>query len=275
MAGKLGIVAGSGKLPGHLAALCRNSDRDYFILALEGHADPAVIGDAPQGWIRLGEGGRGIDILHQQSVNDIVFAGAVRRPSLKELRPDGRTAKFFARLGRAWIGDDSLLTALVRELEGEGFRVVAPETLLEDGLATEGVYGSAAPDAQALADIDRGFAVLRALASEDVGQAVVVQQGIVLGIEAAEGTDALIRRCGPLQRDGARGLLVKAHKKGQERRVDLPAVGAETVSAAVGAGLAGIAIEAGGALVFEREDMIRVADEAGLFLVGVRAPSGD
>lgn len=274
MADKLGIVAGSGQLPGQLAAQCRAAGREHYIVAIKGHADPTVIGNTPHDWIRLGEGGRGIDLFHQQAVREIVFAGAVRRPSLLELRPDGRTAKFFARLGKAWIGDDSLLSALVKELEGDGFTVVAPETLLQDGLAVEGPYGSHAPDKEAFSDIERGFSVLGALSAQDVGQSVVVQQGIVLGIEAAEGTDALIKRCAPLRREGARGVLVKAHKTGQERRVDLPVVGAATMRAAIEAGLQGIAIEVGGTLVFERDEMVSLADAAGLFLVGVQAPSG-
>jgi DUF1009 family protein len=274
MADKLGIVAGSGQIPAHIAGLCRRSDRDYFIIAIKGHADPDLIRDLPHSWIRLGEGGRGIEIFHENGVRDIVFTGAVRRPSLLELRPDRRTAKFFARLGKAWIGDDSLLSALVKELEGEGFRVVAPETLLRDGLAIDGAYGRHRPDELANADIDRGFSVLCALAAEDVGQSVVIQQGIVLGIEAAEGTDELVRRCGPLHREGTRGVLIKAHKTGQERRVDLPAVGATTMRAAIEAGLKGIAIEAEATLVFERDEMVELADEAGLFLVGVRAPTG-
>jgi UDP-2,3-diacylglucosamine hydrolase len=274
MADKLGIVAGSGQLPADIAGLCRAADRDYFIVAIKGHADPELIADSPHQWIRLGEGGRGIDLFHENDVRDIVFAGAVRRPSLLELRPDGRTAKFFARLGKAWIGDDSLLSALVKELEGDGFRVVAPESLLQDGLAIEGAYGRHRPEEQAVADIDRGFSILCALAAQDVGQSVVIQQGIVLGVEAAEGTDELVRRCGPLHREGTRGVLVKAHKTGQERRVDLPVVGAVTMRAAIEAGLMGIAVEAEGTLVFERNEMVRLADEAGLFLVGVRAPDG-
>jgi len=274
MADRLGIVAGSGDLPARIAGLCRDNDRDHFVLGIKGHADPALFSDCPQDWIRLGEGGRGIDLLHEHEVRDVVFAGAVRRPSLLELRPDRRTALFFARLGKAWIGDDSLLKALVSEMEGEGFRIVAPEDRLESAIATEGVFGRHAPDENAKQDILRGFELLQTLAAQDVGQSVVVQQGIILGIEAAEGTDALIRRCGPLQREGKRAVLVKAHKTGQERRLDLPAVGERTMLAAVEAGLQGVAIEAGGTLVLDRERMVEAADTAGLFLAGVRAPSG-
>lgn len=269
MAAKLGIVAGGGPLPARIVGACRASGRDYFVLALEGHADRAALGGAPQAWIRLGEGGKGIELLHRENVSDLVLAGPVGKPSLKELRPDLRTAAFFARLGKAWIGDDSLLSAVVHELEREGFRVVAPESLLGDVLAVEGVYGRVSPDEAARRDIARGIAVARETGRLDIGQAVIVQQGIVLGIEAAEGTDALVDRCAALRRAGEGGVLVKIRKPGQERRVDLPAIGPQTVERAAAAGLRGIAIEAGGALVVDRDAVVRAADRAGLFVVGV------
>ena len=273
MAAKLGIVAGGGPLPARIASVCRATGRDYFVLALEGHADRGALDGTPQAWIRLGEGGKGIDLLHRENVAELVFAGAVAKPSLKELRPDLRTAKFFARLGQAWIGDDSLLSAVVHEMEREGFRVVAPESLLADVLAVEGVYGRVVPDDAARADIARGVAVAREAGRLDIGQAAIVQQGIVLGVEAAEGTDALIERCAALRRPGDGGVLVKVRKPGQERRVDLPAIGPQTVARAAAAGLRGVAVEAGGALVVDRDEVVRIADRAGLFVVGVAVPA--
>ncbi len=266
---KLGIVAGQGRLAAHLINACKATGRSFFVLALDGHADGAALGDVPQGWIRLGDGGKGIELLHGAKIEELVFAGGVRRPSLKELRPDKRAAKFLAKLGRAWIGDNSVLSAVVREMEGEGFRVIAPETLLEEFVAREGSYGALTPDAAAREDIERGVAVARALGSLDVGQAVIVQQRVVLGVEGAEGTDALIARCGPLHRDGPGGVLVKICKSGQERRVDLPAIGPATVDGAAKSGLRGIAVEAGGALMFEPDELARAADAAGVFVIAI------
>src|SRR5579885_1523358 len=134
----------------------------------------------------------------------------------------------------------------------------------------EGALGRVEPDAEAAADIAHGLRIARALGALDIGQAVVVQQGLVLGVEAIEGTDALIARCAGLRRDGPGGVLVKAAKPGQERRIDLPAIGARTVAAAAAAGLRGIAAEAGGALLLDRDEVVRRADAAGLFVVGVR-----
>ncbi|MDC0033483.1 UDP-2,3-diacylglucosamine diphosphatase LpxI [Alphaproteobacteria bacterium] len=266
---KLGIIAGGGTLPALLASACLESGRDYLLLAIEGFADPASLKDHPHVWFRLGEGGKGIKLLRENGVEDVVLAGAVRRPSLKELRPDSWAIRFFAKLGKAWIGDNSLLSALVGALEAEGFRVVGSDSILAECLAIAGPYGKILPDDVAQTDIDRGFAVVRQLGTLDIGQATIVQQGIVLAVEGAEGTDQLIRRCADLHREGPGGVLVKARKPGQDQRVDLPTIGIGTIRAAVDSGLRGIAIEAGGVMVFDREVAIGLANQAGLFVIGV------
>ncbi|HMK67064.1 MAG TPA: UDP-2,3-diacylglucosamine diphosphatase LpxI, partial [Stellaceae bacterium] len=193
-------------------------------------------------------------------------------PSLASLMPDWRAAKFFARIGLRALGDDGLLSAIIKELELEGFRVVGIESILGGLLAPKGPLGRIEPDEQARADIARGLEVARALGALDIGQAAVVQQGIVLGVEAADGTDALIARAGSLRREGPGGVLVKIAKPGQERRADLPTIGVRTVEAAANAGLRGIAVEAGAALVVDRAAVAAAADGAALFVLGVEAP---
>lgn len=266
---KLGIVAGGGELPGRLVAACHAQGREVFVLGIFGHADPASFEGVPQAWVRLGEAGKGIHILHENGVEELVMAGPVRRPSLRDLRPDWRTARFFARLGLRALGDDGLLKAVIAELESDGFHVVGLHAILGDVLAEKGIWGRLSPDDGARADIDRGVQVGLGLGALDVGQSVVVQQGIVLGVEAVEGTDALLRRCGDLRRAGPGGVLVKIAKPGQERRVDLPTIGLTTVENCAAAGLAGIAVEAGAAVVVNRQAVIAAADAAGLFICGV------
>jgi len=143
------------------------------------------------------------------------------------------------------------------------------DSLLDGLMARPGQYGAHAPDDQARSDLERGLEIARAMGAMDVGQAVVVQQGMVLGVEAIEGTDALVKRCGELKREGPGGVLVKIKKPGQDRRADLPTVGVETAAAAAAAGLRGIAFEAGGTLVMDEVEMVREADDAGLFLIGI------
>jgi len=272
MAARLGVVAGGGELPLRVIEAARALSRPLFVLALEGIADHAVVAGAPHAWVRLGAAGEGFRLLREAGVEEVVLAGAVRRPTLASLRPDWRAAKFYARVGLRALGDDGLLRAVIAEFESEGFRVVSVESLIGHTLAPEGAIGARAPAPEDQSDIARGIEAARELGRLDIGQAVVVQQGIVLGVEASEGTDALIARCGALMREGKGGVLVKIAKPGQDRRADLPSIGRRTVEMAADAGLAGIAVEAGSTLLFDRAAIAACADERGLFVAGIRVP---
>ncbi len=266
----LGILAGGGPLPGRVAAAALATGRDGFVLGFEGFADPVVLAPYPHEFVRLGAAGRIRDLLSAHACRDLVLVGVLRRPSVLDLRPDAFGVRVLGRIGRAtFAGDDSILTAIVRVLQEEGFVVRGVEEVLRDILAPAGLLTHAAPDAMAFADIARGVHVVRALGVVDVGQGSVVQQGIVLAVEAAEGTDAMLTRAATLARSGPGGVLVKLVKPGQDRRTDLPTLGPETVRLAAAAGLRGIAFEADGTLLVEREKMVAVAEAAGLFLVGL------
>ena len=269
MAGKLGILAGGGPLPGWLVESCRRQGREVFVLAFEGQTEPATVQGMEHAWIRLGAAASGLEILKQAGVADLVMAGPVLRPGLSELKPDLRTAKWLAQTGAGLLGDDGLLSGIVQRLEQEGFAVVGIDQLLGDLMVEARTYGKLKPDGMARADIARGIAVARRLGAEDVGQAVVVQQGLVLAVEALEGTDALLTRSGEVRRDGPGGVLVKVMKPQQDSRADLPAIGTRTIAGARAAGLRGIALEAGGTLIIDRAAVVEAADAAELFLVGV------
>jgi hypothetical protein len=269
MPAKLGIIAGGGDLPGRLLEACRRSGRGAYVVAIQGHTDPATVEGVEHVWIRLGAASSALEPLRAAGVEELVLAGRVKRPSLGELRPTLKVAQFIAKVGRRAFGDDGLLRAVIGGLEEEGFRVIGVEQVLNELLAASGGYGALLPDATAESDIERGLAVARALGAQDVGQSVVVQQGVVLGVEAIEGTDGLLRRCAALRLEGPGGVLVKISKPGQEPRADLPTIGVGTIEAAAAAGLRGIAIEAGAALVVDREAVAAAADAAGLFVVGL------
>jgi len=269
MSTRLGIVAGGGRLPAYIVESCRRAGRECFVVALEGHAEPGWLDGVRHAWVRLGAVGTTIELLHAEGIEEIVLAGAVSRPSLLELKPDLRAAKFAAKgfLGR---GDDGLLSAVVKVLEEEeGFRVVAAHDILGGILAREGQMGAVGPSERDWADVARGRAVLDALSKADVGQAVSVQDGLVLGIEAIEGTDGLIARSAALKREGRGPVLVKLPKHGQDNRVDLPTIGPGTVDAANEAGFVGIAVAAAATLVLDADRTVARADGAGLFLVGL------
>lgn len=270
-AASLGILAGGGALPRLVATAARAEGRAVFVLAFEGEADPESVRDLPHAWVRLGAAGEAIRLLRAAGVSEVVLAGRIRRPSLADLRPDWRAARLFARIGFRALGDDGLLRAVIGVLEEEGFRVVGADSLVDGLLAPAGVLGRHRPDEAAERDIARGRAVAAGLGLLDVGQAVAVQDGIVLAVEAVEGTDAMLARAGCLRRAGPGGVLVKQRKPGQERRVDLPTIGVETVRNAAGAGLRGIAVEAGGTLVMDLATTVEAADAAGLFLLGFAA----
>jgi DUF1009 family protein len=269
VAGKLAVLAGRGPLPAQVVAAASAVGREVFVLAIEGETEPALVQNLPHRWVPLGAVGQAIDTLHAAEAQEVVLIGAVQRPALTSLRLDRRGMQLLARLGLRRLGDDGLLRLLVEELEREGFRVVGADTLIDDALVPEGPLTALAPDADALRDIALGVEVAARLGDLDIGQAAVVQQGLVLGVEAIEGTDGLLERCAGLRRAGRGGVLVKLKKPGQERRADLPTIGPDTVRLAAETGIAGIAVQAGHCLVLERDRTISTADRAGLFVVGV------
>ena len=267
---KLGIIAGAGPLPGRLVAAARAEGREVHVLGIRGEADLAALNDVPHETVGLGAVDLIIQRLRAFGAEDVILAGPVRRPALQLLQTDRRGRRLIARAIAAGAkGDDGILRAAIRELEGEGFRVLGADALLGPLLAGEGVHGRASPDEAAWADIAQGRKVLACLGDLDVGQAVVVQQGVVLAIEAREGTDALLERCRALRLEGAGGVLVKLPKVGQDRRADLPTIGPGTAEGAVAAGLVGIAVEVGGCIIVAREPVVERLNAAGLFLIGL------
>jgi UDP-2,3-diacylglucosamine hydrolase len=267
---RLGIIAGGGVLPVKVAAAARAAGRGVFIVGLEGFADPAILAPWPHEIRRLGAASRIIAALRENGCQDLVMIGPVRRPSLLDLRPDVEGAKLLARIGRAaFAGDDGLLAAVIRVLTEEGFRVIGAHEIIQEVLAPAGVLTRTRPDAQAMADIHRGVHVVGLLGSADVGQACVVQQGLVLAVEAIEGTDSMLLRASELRRDGIGGVLVKLVKPGQDKRADLPTIGIATVQNAAAAGLRGVAFEAKATILAEREACLAAADAADIFMLGL------
>ena len=267
---KLGIIAGGGSIPQMLIEYVKSHQIPYFVLAIEGNADRAAFSETVNHkWIRIGQAGTGFKYLKDEGVQDVVMIGTIHRPTLSELVPDLRTAAFFTKIGLRALGDDGILRALVKEIESENMKVVGVHEIMPDLLTKEGVLTKAKPDKQALADIARGIEVDLTLGALDVGQSVVVQQGLVLGVEGIEGTDELIKRCGGYSRKGVGGVLVKLRKTQQDMRIDLPTIGTTTIENAHKAGLRGIAVHAGNALIVNENDVIKLANKYKMFVMGV------
>lgn len=267
----LGIIAGSGRLPAQLVDACREAGKPVFVLAFEDVTDPETYHDIPHALVRLEKVGEAIAALRKAGITELVMAGKVRRPSLIGLRPDKTTAKLLAHMGSNFFsGDNALFSSLIAFLEEEGFHIIGAEEIMQELIATEGVLGKIAPTEAALKDIAKGMRIAKMLGQLDIGQAVVVENGYVLGVEAAEGTDAMLIRCANLKHEERAGVLVKAKKPKQESRVDLPAIGPATVENVYAAGLTGIAVEAGGSLILDKDQVISRADKLGIFVMGVK-----
>lgn len=275
---KLGIVAGSGPVPLRLAEACAASGRPFFVLGIEGEASPEIA-RFDHAWVRLGAVGAALDLLRGAACEDVCIIGPVKRPDFAKLKPDWTGTRLLPRvLNAARKGDDALLSFFVRWMEEQGFAVVGAEDVLEDLVVPPGPVGAHVPGARDRMDIELAARVVHALDDLDVGQGAVACDGLVLAVEAAEGTDGMLQRVATLPEtvrgrpDARRGVLVKLPKPSQDRRVDLPMMGTRTVELAAEAGLAGIAVEAGGAIVFDRDEVARLADRHGMFVYAFKDP---
>lgn len=266
---RLGVIAGGGNLPARLLSACDVAGIETFVVGFEGQTDKAIFEGRQYMVSRIGAAGTIIKTLKNHEVRDLVMIGAINRPTLLDLKPDLRTARFFAKISLRALGDDGLLKAARAELEREGFRIHGIQAFASDLLASEGPLGRYKPARHDWADIRRGVDVLRALGHVDVGQSIVVQDGVVLGIEACEGTDALISRCGTYRKKGNSGVLVKLAKPGQDESLDLPTIGPDTIHRAAEAGLVGIAIEAGRGLVVAPEACAALADQYKIYVTAI------
>jgi len=272
---KLGLIAGGGGLPVEIAQHCERSGRPLFVIRLKGFAG-ADLDPYAGAEIGIGELGKCIKALKRAKCEAVCLAGNVARPDFSGLLPDLRGLAVLPRaIAAATRGDDALLRLLVGEFEKEGFAVEGAHEVMHDLSLQAGPLGRHAPSQADLADVRQALTVARAIGGLDIGQAAVVARGLVLAVEAQEGTDAMLARVAELPghlRGGPGagvGALAKAPKPIQETRVDLPTIGPATVEAVARAGLAGIAGEAGRLLVLERETVIRLADEMGVFILGV------
>jgi hypothetical protein len=272
----IGIVCGAGSMPLAVAEAASRRGRRVLLLGLRGFADPQIE-RYPSHWVALGQLGRIFRLLRAAGCRDVVFIGALVRPSFGHIRLDWTTLRMLPRLAGAFRGgDDHLLAGVGRIFEDHGFRLVAAQAVAPEILLPQGPLGSRLPGERDRADIARALALLAATGPYDVGQAAVVADGHVLAIEAAEGTDRMLERVAALRLEGrirvaaGIGVVVKAPKPQQDHRFDLPSIGPQTIEGLARAGLAGLAVVAGGTIVAEPERVARLAEQHGVFVVGVR-----
>lgn len=265
-ADSIGLVAGNGRFPLLFAESARKLGHRVVAIAHRGETDPALEElVASLHWVKLGQLGKIIEALKSEGVSRAVWAGGIDKKRIFHARPDLRGLKLLAKLTAR--GDDAILRALASEFEREGIEIVAPTDYMPERMAARGPMGKLKPNGAQDEDIALALGVARSVGRVDVGQTVVIKEGIVVAVEAIEGTDECIRRGGALAKRGA--IVVKVAKPGQDMRFDVPAVGPGTIAVMREVHAEVLAVEAGRTLVLDREDLVRAADRAGIVVVGV------
>jgi DUF1009 family protein len=274
-ASPLGIIAGAGSFPPALAKAAQAQGRPVFGLLLKGIAGPELEA-YPHARVGIGRFGAMIKAARKAGCKDLVFIGSLVRPNLWTTVPDLAALKALPELIRLYRGgDDHLLRGIASLFEREGFRLLAAQDVAPELLMPAGTLGQIQPTADDTADIAAALSAIAALGPYDVGQGMVIGKKRIVAVEGAEGTDGMLERCRTMREAGrlkwpeGTGILVKAPKPGQDRRLDLPAIGPATVEKAAAAGLSGIAVVAGSTLVVDMQQVVRLADRYGLFVVGV------
>lgn len=264
---KIGIIAGGGQFPLLFAQAVRRHGLKVYAAAHEGETDETLADqvDALQ-WVRLGQLGKIIDFFKKEGVTKTVFIGSITKTNIfRDVRPDLKGLGLWNKIDIKQ--DDSILRAIADRLAKDGIEVVASTNYVPELLFPQGILTRKKLTKEQKNDIVFGWKIARAMGGLDIGQCVVVRNQTVLAVEAIEGTDAAIRRGGTLGKEKA--VVVKLKKPNQDLRFDLPAVGEKTIVSMLEVKAAVLAVEAGYALFFDRESVIRAADAAGLVVVGV------
>ncbi len=271
----IGLIAGGGDLPHAVLQAAKENGHEIHTAVISGEGDIADFDDGAKEF-GIAEFGKITRFFRKYACSHICFAGNVSRPDFQKLRPDFKGLKKLpGAIRAAKQGDDGLLKYIVETFEEEGFDIISPQEICRSLLMPEGHLGAVKLTKEHRDDTEKAFKTASAIGGLDIGQGAVVGRGLVLAVEAQEGTDAMLDRVVGLD-EALRGtemsrvgVLAKMLKPGQEDRVDLPTIGVSTIERAARAGLAGIAVEAGKCFVMDKDKVAEIADEAGMFVVGL------
>ena len=263
----LGIIAGSGLLPSEIADLHLKQGGNVYIAALEGETDILHITKYQYKQFPIGSVGALLEYFRENNVKEIIIIGGITRPDLKSVKVDKAGSLLIAKiLKEKFLGDDNILKIISDFIESKGCKVISPKTLLELGTYEKLYVSNKLPSKQDQIDIELGSQVIKSLSNLDIGQSVIIADGYVLGIEAAEGTDALIRRCELLRKTERGGVLVKMAKLTQDMRLDLPTIGPDTIFYLAKHGYNGLAIQKSGVIIVKPAETIALLNEHDLFI---------
>jgi UDP-2,3-diacylglucosamine hydrolase len=268
MTKRIGLIAGSGPFPVIFSQKAAQKGFHVYAVGYHGETDPALSGSAELvEIIHIGQIKRLIKFFKAHLISEAVMIGAIQKPSsIRDIRPDLKAFSLIASM-RHDTHDDRVLRAFAKILEDEGILIRPSTFLIPELLAPEGCWTKRKPAKEEQPDIDLGWQMAKEIGRLDIGQCVVVSNGTVMAVEAIDGTDSTIRRGGKLSK--GRSVVVKVCKPNQDFRFDVPAVGAQTIRTMKEAGATVLAIEAGKSLVFDKEEMIRQADEWDISIVAL------
>lgn len=268
---KIGIVAGSGALPYEVMSSCEKNSIPFAICNFENETDNKYLLESNhQKLFKVHEVSKVIQFLKEQNVTHVTFAGKIKRTEIKRLLVDSKGIKLFSKIIKNGLADNAVLTAVIQLFEDEGFKVLPPEKIAQNLLVEKGVLTKIKPSQSAYEDIQYGLKILKTISSLDIGQGLIVQNKLILGVEAAEGTDELIKRCHNLQDFNlAKPILIKISKPTQDKRIDLPTIGTNTIKQAIEFGIGGIATEAESSIFMDREKALEIANQNKIFILGV------
>ena len=265
------IIAGKGDLPKMAIKKLQSENKKFHLVLIEGQDYNEEIKQYPHQFFPFGHIGKFLKFTKKHKISKIVMIGAVKKPSLAALKFD-KTGMIllYKILKQRLFGDDNLLSTIIDFFEKKGLKIIGIEEIIDNLLVEKGILGEINPDKYHLKDIEIGKNSLKITSNLDLGQSIIVQQKVILAIEGLEGTDELIKRSKKLQFDsGSKAILIKMKKSGQNRKVDLPAFGLETIKNLVKNNFAGAAFEAGSCMIINKKEVIKYANKYGIFILGV------
>lgn len=267
---KIGIIAGSGSLPYEVMKSCQQDSIPHAICNFENETDNAdLLSSDNQKLFKVYEISNLIKFLNAQKVTHVTLAGKFKRAEINRLLLDSKGIKLFAKIIKNGLADNAILTAIIEFFENEGFQIIPPEKIAKNLKIEKGNFTKKKPSKADYENIEYGLKILKATSSLDIGQSLIVQNKLILGIEAAEGTDELIRRCKNLGEKNCKSFLIKICKPTQDKRIDLPSIGPNTVRNAIENNVKGIAIEAGSSVFIDKDQALELANTNGIFIVGI------
>ena len=268
-ASKLAIVAGDGSLPVQVIEKCIELGKPYSLIVINEHGDEVLKKFKSDFILHLNKIGNAIKFARDNDIDEIIMIGGIRRPPIKSMVPDLWTTKFLAKNTNKILGDNSILSSLAKALEVEGFKIIAIENILSNILSKKGVMGKISPGKSHLKDIKIGYKIAKSIGELDIGQSLVIEDGVILALEAVEGTSEMISRVEKYMKLSGEAILVKVLKTHQDKRIDRPTIGSDTVKQIARRGLAGIVLEANEVLIIDYKETISMANKNNIFIKGM------